>query len=125
MQPDYGAYLYAQGYSEAVDLILYDVPIDHVSLTDMPSLTTMVSKRVAGVDFAMSLDFGEGADVELLARAPEGTMDRLQVAAESSTIAGRTVDLDPPVKVTIRARLGPLQRSRTEAFAPLVVHGIK
>ena len=125
MQPDYGAYLYAQGYSEAVDLILYDVPIDHVSLTDMPSLTTMVSKRVAGVDFAMSLDFGEGADVELLARAPEGTMDRLQVAAESSTIAWRTVDLDPPVKVTIRARLGPLQRSRTEAFAPLVVHGIK
>ncbi len=125
MQPDYGAYLYAQGYSEAVDLILYDVPIDHVSLTDMPSLTTMVSKRVAGVDFAMSLDFGEGADVELLARAPEGTMDRLQVAAESSTIAGRTVDIDPPVKVTIRARLGPLQKSRTEVFAPLVVHGIK
>ncbi|MCL4865199.1 MAG: hypothetical protein KJZ47_04845 [Gemmatimonadales bacterium] len=125
MQPDYGAYLYAQGYSEAVDLILYDVPIDHVSLTDMPSLTTMVSKRVAGVDFAMSLDFGEGADVELLARAPEGTMDRLQVAAEASTIAGRTVDIDPPVKVTIRARLGPLQKSRTEVFAPLVVHGIK
>ena len=121
MQPDYGAFLYSQGHSSSVDIFLYDVPIDHISLTDVPSLTTMMSQHVDGVEYTVSFDFDENTDAELLAHAPEGTMERLERAAQSTTMDGRTVDLEPPIRVTLRVRLGPLQRSSTEMFAPLIV----
>jgi hypothetical protein len=124
MKPDYGAYLHAKGISSRVALMFYDVPIDHVSLTDTPSLTTMVSKVEDGAEYAISFDFTDEAAADLLARAPAEALAALERAAQATTVRGRTVDFDPPLIVLLEAKLTPLQRSPQEVFAPLLVHRV-
>jgi hypothetical protein len=96
-------------------MVFYDVPIDHVSLTDVPNLTTMVNKVENGVEYAVSFDFSDDAAPQLIAKAPE-----LGAALRKT----KTVALQPPLLLNIEASLGPLQRSPKETFAPFIVRRI-
>jgi len=124
MRPDYGAYLHGRRISPAVNLVFYDVPIDHVSLTDVPSLTTMVNKLEDGIEYTISFDFTDEAAAHLLAKLPASAHVGLKRAAEATTVRGRTVDFELPLTVRLEARLSPLQRSPQEVFAPLLVHRV-
>jgi len=115
MKPDYGAYLHARHTSPTTMMVFYDVRIDHVSLTDVPNLTTMVNKVEDGVEYAVSFDFSDDAAVQLIVKAPE-----LGAALKKAT----TFALSPPIVLHIEASLGPLQRSARETFAPLIVQRI-
>ncbi len=124
MRPDYGAYLHAQGFSPRIAQMFYDVPIDHISLTDMPSLTTLVTKVENGTEYAISFDFTDEAAAQLLAKAPAQALAALELAAGATSVRGRTVEFEQPLVVHLEARLTPLQRSPHEVFAPLLVHRV-
>jgi hypothetical protein len=124
MRPDYGTHLHARRISPEVKLVFYDVPVDHVTLTDAPSLTTTVNKAEEGIEYAISFDFTDEASVQLLALMPASAHDDLKRAAEADTVRGRTVAFEPPLTVTLEAHLGSLQRSPQEIFAPLLVHRV-
>ncbi len=114
MKPDYGAYLHARHVSPTTVLGFFDVPIDHVSLTDVPNLTTTVNRVENGVEYAVSFDFSDDAAVQLIVKAPE-----FGAALKMTTTT--TVPIEPPLLLHIEATLGPLQRSARETFAPLIV----
>jgi hypothetical protein len=124
MKPDYGAFLHFQGRSPELPMFFHDVPVSSVSLTDVPCLTTLMHTRDGEADFAVSFDFTDDAAAHLLARCPRTIYSALERAAESTTAAGRTVEIDPPIKVTLETKLGPLQRSSHETFAALIVHRV-
>lgn len=124
MRPDHGAYLHAQRISATVSLVFYDVPIDHVSVTDTSTVTTLVNKVEKGTEYAISFDFTEEAVAQLLARAPGGTLGTLERAARGPTPRARTVEFTPPLRVQLEARVIPLQRVRGEFFAPLLVYRV-
>jgi hypothetical protein len=115
MKPDYGAYLHARHTVPATLMVFYDVLIGHVSLTDVPGLTTLTNKVENGVEYAVSFDFSEDAAVQLIMKAPG-----LGAALQKVT----TAKLDQPLLLHLEATLGPLQRSATETFAPLLVRRI-
>ena len=89
MRPDYGAYLHAQGISPRVAQMFYDVPIDHISLTDLPSLTTLVTKVENGTEYAISFDFTDEAAAQLLAKAPAQAIAALDRAARATSVVRR------------------------------------
>lgn len=124
MKPDYGAFLHAQGIGSGVELVFYDVPISHISLTDVPCLTTMVNKVENGVEYAVSFDFTDEAAAHLLARCPKSIMAALTRATQSRKASGRTITLERPISLTLEARLGELQQSATDQFAPLLVQRV-
>jgi len=124
MKPDYGAYLHSVGISPGVSLHFYDVPVSHVSLTDVPNLTTLINKVENGTEYAVSFDFTDDAAAHLLAKVPNGVLEALQDAAHASTVRERTVEFEAPVVVTLEATLTPLQQSPSEVFAPLLVRSV-
>ena len=121
LRPDYGALLHAKQIDPSVGQVFYDVPIDHISLTDAPGLTTMINRVDAGVEYAVSFDFTDRAAGDLMKRLPETIHGALEKAAQGSGGRECTVSISPSLRVNLEARLGPLQQSPTEVFAPLVV----
>lgn len=124
MKPDYGAYLHARGISTRAVLAFDRVPVDHVSLTDVPSLTTMVNRVEDGTEYAVSFDFTDEAAAHLLAKAPPESLAALERAAGAALASHRTVRFNPPILARLEARLTPLQRSPQEVFATLLVHRV-
>jgi hypothetical protein len=124
MKPDYGAYLHSKGVASGVTLLFCDVAVDHVSLTDIPNLTTLVNKVEDGTEYAISFDFTDEAAAHLLAKAPYDLSPALERAAQATTVRGRTVSFERPLVLHLEAKLTPLQRSPLEVFAPLLVHRV-
>jgi hypothetical protein len=121
MKPDYGRKLHEEGVRTTVGLCFYDVPIDHLSVTDIPSLTTVVNLVHGEVEYAVSFDFEPDAAAEVLARSGDRTMGTFKKAAHGADPTSRTFRVDPPILISIEATLGALQQSATEVFAPLLV----
>jgi hypothetical protein len=84
----------------------------------------MLTRIDNGVEYAISFDFMDEAAAHLLARLPALTRVALERAAEATTVRGRTVEFEQPLRVQLEARVGPLQRSPREVFAPLLVHRV-
>jgi hypothetical protein len=124
MKPDYGALLHSQQVGPNVLLNFYDVEIFEISVTDPPGLTTMLEVSHGGETYAVSFDFTPDAAAHLLARCEESVFARLEDAASATTLRERSVELDPPIRINIEARLGALQQSPREVFAPLLVHRV-
>jgi hypothetical protein len=124
MKPDYGAPLHSQQIGPDVLLNFYDVQICELMLTDPPGLTTMLEIAHDGEEYAVSFDFTRDAAAHLLARCDDSVFARLEDAASATTPSARTIALNPPVSVHLVARLGALQRSPEEVFAPLLVHRV-
>jgi hypothetical protein len=125
LRPDYGALLHSRELSSKVLSYFYDVPIKYVSVTDAPCLSTTLVTVEAGIEYALSFDFTDESGAHLLARCRPDVIAALEELTHSEDMSVRTVKIDPPVVVTLAAKLGPLQESATEVFAPLLVQSVE
>jgi hypothetical protein len=84
----------------------------------------MVDRPYEGEWYALSLDFCQAHLETILSNAPPDVAEFLRQELSRDPASPRTIDFEGEVRFAVRARLGPLQRSQTEAFVPLVCQEI-
>lgn len=74
--------------------------------------------------YALSLDFDLDRLFDILVWAPEEVARDLSAALGQKLQAPRSVELAEPVRVGVRARLGPPKRGLQDTFVPLICHEV-
>lgn len=118
LKPDFGLKLKADGFAE-VPHSFYRVQVSHLSVSGGGLYTFTINRMYGGSEYVMSLDFDATMLAQLLALAPDRTV------ALRSTITsakpGQTIEIGPPIVADIEARVGTVQNTSGETFAPLNV----
>ena len=119
MKPDYGLMLKESGLG-GVEQHFYSVPLSHISLGAPGGYTSMLNKVHAGVEYAVSFDFGTEQLMDVLSKLPAAGKDRVSTLLKQAA-PGFTIDFPEPVIVDLTAALGKVQSVAREQFVPLVV----
>ena len=102
----------------------YDVPLSHTTLSPPGLHTSLINKLHAGVEYALSFDFGPAQAEALFAKLPPPMRSNV-VSELSRAKPGLTIEFEAPLFVHLHARLGKLQRWEKEEFVPLVVERVE
>lgn len=123
MAPDYGLMISRSGLG-GVQQAFYDVPLLHITLSAPGLYTSLINKLHAGVEYAVSFDFGPDQAEALFAKLPPPMRSNV-VSELSRAKPGLTIEFEAPLFVDLHARLGKLQRWQKEEFLPLVVERVE
>lgn len=123
MAPDYGLMMLRSGLG-GVPQSFYGVPLSHISFSAPELYTSLINKVHAGVEYAVSFDFGPAQAEALLAKVSPPMRSNI-VSRLSKAKPGSTVVFEVPLVVDLHARLGKLQKSRKEEFVPFLVERVE
>lgn len=122
--PDFGMRLVRDGASRDLDIYLVPFELDHISIVDDKSFTTMANMEVDGEPHAVSLDF----DLEILeaiaALCSDETAQLIWRELARNLFAGFTLELPEPVAFAVTAKLGRLQTADQEQYVPLIAQSV-
>ncbi|MCC7220055.1 MAG: hypothetical protein IT490_04945 [Candidatus Contendobacter sp.] len=123
--PDYGLFLLSQGVQPGARLVVFDVPIDHITRPALRTISVTLSIEEPGQHYAMSFDFIGPRIDELLAVFPEPAREALWQWLDDRTTVGEHLQLSPTATVAhLEATLGAIQRGAYEQFVPLIVQRV-
>jgi hypothetical protein len=123
MAPDYGLMILRSGLGGVLQSF-YGVPLSHITLSAPGLYTSLINKLHAGVEYALSFDFGPAQADALLAKLPPPIRSNV-VSRLSRAKPGSTIEFAAPLLVDLHARLGQLQKWQKEEFVPLLVERVE
>lgn len=123
MAPDYGLMILRSGLGGVLQSF-YGVPLSHITLSAPGLYTSLINKLHAGVEYALSFDFGPIQAEALFAKLPP-PMRANVISRLSRAKPGATIEFRAPLLVDLHARLGKLQKWQKEEFVPLLVERVE
>jgi hypothetical protein len=121
IRPDYGLYLFSQGYPKDMAHYFYSIPINHISIINNQLFTTITNIVASGVEYAVSFDFEMGLIGNLVSLAPIYLQGEIMVGLGRNEGCPYTIEFSGPFLIGISATLGEVQFVQNEKFMPLNV----
>lgn len=125
MHPDYGMALTKKGAREDQDMEFLDVALDHITMLSGDTFTTVVIITQKEFKFAASFDFAMPFMSDLARLAPPRVKGMLLESVNAMDKFPWPIDFNQPVRVWIKAHLGPIKKSEDEEFRPFIVEALK
>lgn len=124
MHPDYGMILTKKGAHESLDMNFLDIPLDHITLLNGDTFTTLVVITRGESKFAASFDFAMPFIADLARLSPPKVKDKLLKSITTLNKFPWHVEFDQPVRMRIKAHLGAIKQCEDEEFRPLIVDAV-
>lgn len=122
--PDFGMRLVRDGASRELDVHLVPFQLDHISVVDEESFTTMSNVEVYGETHAISLDFDLEILGAIMSLCPDEIAHFIATDLMNNSFAGHTSELPEPINFAVTARLGELQTADQEQYIPLLAQSV-
>lgn len=121
IRPDYGLYLFSQGYPKDMVHYFYSIPMTHISIVNNQLFTTTTNIVTSGVEYAVSFDFEMGLVGNLVGLAPIYLQGEIMVGLAQNEGRAYTIEFSEPLPIGVSATLGEVQSAQKEKFMPLNV----